>query len=207
MGSLTPTDLARQMADIFEPMLHQVRREVLEMQEKFRASLGDLISSMVRAEIAETLARLGPAKQMSPAHTWVKGMTYMAGVLVAHRGGLWQAIDNTDKEPGEVVEWRILAEGIADISGFLDPDDPRLMTVVVKQSSGFVTNLETRLPLPLHKGTWQAEAEYLQGDEVSWEGSTWRARVTTKAQPPGPAWALVAKHGERGRAGKAGGGQ
>src|SRR5262245_37590794 len=68
MGGLTPTEMARQMADVFEPMLLQVRREFQERQDKFRQSLAELISSMVRAEIAETLARLGAGRQMAPAH-------------------------------------------------------------------------------------------------------------------------------------------
>lgn len=66
------------------------------------------------------------------------------------------------------------------------------------------------LPMPLDRGVYQHEREYLRGDAVSYNGSSWIAQTTTKgAVPGGPteasrAWRLAVKAGRDGRQGPPG---
>jgi hypothetical protein len=192
MGSIDPraADMARQFFDAVEPMMLQLRQEFRERQEKFERE--------VRAQLAERIAQ---AAQFGIVHSFVAGLAYFANTLVTHRCGLWQALNNTGEEPGEGADWRLIAGGIADISGFIDECDPRLLTLAHQMSSGATVNLELRLPLPLHRGKFVAGEIYQPGDEVTWTGSTWRAAKETSAEPPCPDWLLVAQRGERGRRG------
>jgi hypothetical protein len=193
MGSVTRSadDMAREFFDAVEPMFLQLRKELNDRQDKFEAE--------IRAKLAERSAQ---AAQIGTVHNFVEGLAYWGNTLVAHRGGLWQAINNTGEEPGTGNDWRLLANGVSDISGYVDEDDPRLLTIGHQMSSGATVNLEVRLPLPLHKGRYEPGTEYQQGDEVAWSGSTWRAATATKTEPPSADWRLVAKAGERGRRGE-----
>ncbi len=195
MGSVSGADdRAREFWDAVEPMILQVRKEMHDRQDKFEAE--------IRAKLAERAAQMA---QIGTIHNWVDGLAYWGNTLVTHRGGLWQAINNTGQEPGLGGDWRLIADGLNDISGYMAEEDPRLLTLVHEMSGGSIVNLELRLPLPLHKGRYEPGTEYQQGDEVAWSGSTWRAAGTTKTEPPSPDWRLVAKAGERGRRGEGAG--
>jgi hypothetical protein len=195
MGSVSPqaAALAREVFDAVEPMLLRLRQE----QQEFHRSLERLVNAIVDARVATKLAEI--ARPYQPPTTFAVDRIYPAGRLATYRGGLWQALDDTGQEPGTGADWRLLANGIADISGFLDEDDPRLMTFAVNMSSGDTVNLAASLPIPVHRGPWQAEATYQPADEVFHNGSSWRARRETKSAPPGDDWLLVASRGERGK--------
>src|SRR5262249_42729992 len=135
--------------------------------------------------------------------------------LVTHRGGCWQAIDDTaEAPPGEA--WRLVACGIHDVHITRDAENLRRITFSFELSDGSAQNFVDTLPWPIHRGTYQAGRPYEQGDEVAWKGSTWRAKRDTTKEPAArvagtyPAyygteddWQLVAKTGERGKAPKA----
>ena len=192
MGSVKggADDMARDFWDAVEPMVLQVRKELMARQEKFEAE--------IRARLE---AKLVQQQQLGTIHNFVAGLAYFGNTLVCHCGGLWQALNNTGEEPGKGNDWRLIANGVRDISGFVDENDPRLLTFCHLMSGGETVNLEVRLPLPLHKGRFEAGTEYQQADEVAWIGSTWRAIRATRTEPPSADWLLVAMKGERGRRG------
>jgi len=195
MGSMTTAnDVARDFFDAVEPMLLEMRKEIRqEMRERL-----DKFEAEIRGKLAEKATQVA---QIGMIHNFVQGLVYWGNTLVTHRGGLWQALNNTDQEPGEGTDWRLIANGLADISGFVDENDPRLLTLAHRLAGGSTINLEVRLPLPLHRGTFEAGTAYEAGDEVAWNRSTWRAVRSTTSEPPSADWQLVAKAGERGKRG------
>jgi hypothetical protein len=189
------TGLAKEVLDAIEPMLLRIRREQAERRAKFEKALPGLIRKIVEEALTEALAV--PAR-LPLAHSFKAGIIYLAGSLVTHSAGLWQALDNTGDEPGTTGVWRLLANGINDLSGIMTEEDPRLLTIRQRFASGDTINLEIRLPLAIHRGKWDATTPYQQGDEVTHNGSTWRAvRDATGACPPGPDWLLVAQSAKR----------
>lgn len=188
-------DLARYVFDAVEPMVLRVRREQQERQEKFEEALQAKFEAGMRVLIREMIQEvLAMPARMGQVSSFVVGIVYLAGSIVTHRGGTWQALDNTSSEPGDSGLWRLLANGLTDIGGFMSEDDPRLLTLQHHLASGDTINLEVRLPCPIHRGLWRADAvPYQQGDEVAWNGSSWRAVRETTACPPGPDWLLVAQ--------------
>jgi len=200
MGGVNPVaaGLARQFLDAVEPFLLQLRHEQAERLAAFQESLGAYVEAIVDRRLCERM--IAQAVPLQACGLYTAGIHYRPGALATHRGGLWQARDDTQAEPGTGLDWRLIANGIADLSGSVDENDPRLMTFSMHLASGDQINLEHRLPLPLHRGRYEAGTEYQQGDEVALNGSSWRARETTMTSPPGSAWLLVAKTGERRRA-------
>jgi hypothetical protein len=50
----------------------------------------------------------------------------------------------------------------------------------------------------LDRGVWRAGADYLAGNEVSFDGALWRARVDTQSRPGSNAdWRLTVKRGRK----------
>jgi len=65
------------------------------------------------------------------------------------------------------------------------------------------------LPIPVHRGKWDAGRVYKVAEEVMWAGSTWRAIEETKAEPGTPAaasraWVMVSRRGDVGKTGQKG---
>jgi hypothetical protein len=65
------------------------------------------------------------------------------------------------------------------------------------------------LPIPVHRGKWDAGRVYKVAEEVMWAGSTWRAIEETKAEPGTPAaasraWIMVSRRGDVGKTGQKG---
>ncbi len=65
---------------------------------------------------------------------------------------------------------------------------------------------EERLPIPYDRGIWKSGTAYHKGDEVSWNGSLWRAGGDTNEKPGqgATAWRLAVKQGDTGRIGPQG---
>jgi len=62
------------------------------------------------------------------------------------------------------------------------------------------------VPLVIYRGVWELGREYLAGDQVTWAGSQWTARMTTRDRPgdDSRAWVLSAKRGKDGKPGPQG---
>jgi hypothetical protein len=62
-----------------------------------------------------------------------------------------------------------------------------------------------RIPVPLHLGRWDPNGRYFRGDEVEFEGSTYRAdALDTRNPPTSEHWLLVAARGGQGERGAEG---
>ena len=191
------SDLAKQVLDAIEPMCLRLRTEMQDNRRRFDLELAAFekrLPDIVRTIVEDMLA--APA-QLPLAHSFKAGIIYLAGSLVTHSSGLWQALDNTGEEPGQSGVCRLLANGVNDLSGFIDEADPRLLTIRQRFASGDTINLEIRLPFAIHRGKWSAATSYQQGDEVTFNGSTWRAVREASTCPPGPDWLLVAQSAKR----------
>jgi hypothetical protein len=118
---------------------------------------------------------------------------------------LWQARNQTSaRPPGRIGEWQLLADGIRAVHAYQEGADPRAFGVVVSLASGQQVDLAFRLPLPLHRGNYQAAAFYAAGDEVAWEGATWRARHDAPGAIDSDDWMLVSGRGLQGDTGPQG---
>ncbi len=214
-------ETAAVIADCIEPALLQIRREGRASIDQQFAAMRDLLRAEIARAVAEAVARLpvprdgkdgrdgrdgtnGKNGRFGPVRAFVQGGAYEAGSFVTHRGGLWQALEDTGQPPPDLA-WRLLASGLHSVSGSVDAEDGRLFTLSLEFSNGDVTHLEHRIAFPIHRGTWERGRQYEEADEVAWLGSSWRAIRATSTEPPGADWRLVAKQGERGRRGERGG--
>jgi hypothetical protein len=178
--------------------------------------------------LADALAqRLGPSQQQngrliglaSPAPTepveiveiarvWREGAIYEKGAVTVHDGGVWQATQPTAvKPPGRTGEWQLLVDGIRNVLAYQQTADPRHYGFRVVLTSGNWIDLPVRLPMPHHRGPYEPDERYAQGDEVEFEGATFRARQDRPPHAPGygdDGWDLVSARGERGFQGPTG---
>ena len=64
------------------------------------------------------------------------------------------------------------------------------------------------MPIPIYRGVWRPEREYLKGDTVTLNGSVWFAQSTTSARPGAEmgtkTWQLAVKEGQQGKQGPKG---
>ena len=138
----------------------------------------------------------------APARHWRQGDIYEQNAIAYHAGGLWQARNRTAaRPPGRIGEWLLLADGVRAVHAYQEGGDPRAFGIVITLASGVQTDLPFRLPLPLHRGSYQPGALYGQGDEVEWEGQTWRAIHNAPGAPGGDDWRLVSARGQQGEVG------
>lgn len=61
-------------------------------------------------------------------------------------------------------------------------------------------------PIPIHRGVFRDGQSYVQGDSVTWGGSTWIAKSSTTDKPGDgkTAWTLAVKRGSEGKPGQKG---
>lgn len=147
-----------------------------------------------------------PLDLAAPARVWREGEIYKLGAAVHCAGGLWQARNDTaSRPPGRIGEWLLLCDGIRSVHAYQEGADPRAFGVVVTLASGNIVDLPVRLPLPFHRGAYEATGYYSQGDEVEFQGATWRAQHNAPGAPEGgDGWRLVSARGAQGDQGEPG---
>lgn len=146
----------------------------------------------------------GPQGRLEAAVTLRSGQEYHELTTGIYRGGLWQAWRDVKGMPIEDGGWKLLADGIHEVRLSYDQDGATA-TLTVERTSGMKQDFTLGLAPVRHLGTWDKETEYSLNDEVSWNGSTWRAlRITQGAEPPGEDWRLVAQRGKSGPRGDSG---
>ena len=130
--------------------------------------------------------------------SWKGEGKHLRGEIVIKDGGCFWVGDDDHLVP--------LAVGVRAI--WSESDDPREHAIVVVRSDDTVDRLGIHIPVPIHRGAYDPEAEYEPGDEVAHNGATWRCRASGRAlEPPGEVWYLVAKQGRPGRPGEPGSGK
>jgi hypothetical protein len=139
------------------------------------------------------------------ASVWRYGSLWREGSLCTDGGALWQATCETGaRPPGEFGEWRLIANGLKNVYAHFEPRDPRQFGLVVEHSNGPPFNLSFRLPIPQHCGLWEGDRFYVAGDEVHFNGCTWRCLEEGMGQRPPTGWVLVASPGPPGPPGPPG---
>jgi hypothetical protein len=140
-----------------------------------------------------------------PARVWREGEIYEQASVVHFNGGLWQARQPTAaKPPGRIGEWLLIADGIARVYAYQEGEDPRGFGVIVALASGTQIDLPVRLPLPLHRGDYDAARVYLQGDETAHAGQTYRALYNAPGPIDGDDWRVISARGLQGERGDQG---
>jgi hypothetical protein len=142
----------------------------------------------------------------------------LAGVLIDRSDRLVITCSNgTVRELGVVVG-KDGKDGITfedfEISG--EYDGERTATIKVT-SKGKTLELPMKFPIPIYRGYWRENTQYETGDQVTHQGSIWRAKTDISERPPqfqnhlpvpdqpsNNAWQLICKRGRDGRDGKQG---
>lgn len=142
--------------------------------------------------------------QILPAIDTAK--SYAEGVVAAHAGGLIRADRQTDAVvDGDVLKagWRVILEGIADVSERV-LDDGRIIERVTTFTGGRVATHQLETGAVLDRGVWR-EGEYQKGDGVTWAGSFFIAQRKTRGKPEvSQDWRLAVKRGRDGKNGDPG---
>lgn len=170
-------------------------------------------ADMVDAKIADALSGLAVGNRI------VGGFINRAGDLhFTNSDGSVFAVGHVagaDADPAKIIE-AVKAE-VAKLpppkdgkDGFALTDfevvlEGRTLTFAFKDAGGVVKTESVTATWPIYKGVW-IEGDYLAGDSVTHEGSTWIAHVDTATRPgtPGSNWQLAVKRGRDGKEGKAG---
>jgi hypothetical protein len=138
------------------------------------------------------------------ARVWREGDIYETSAVVSYAGGTWQARQATAaRPPGRIGEWLLLADGVSRLHAYQEAD-PRTLGLVVGLASGNAHDFPFHLPVPLHRGAYQAGWPYTEGDEAELGGATWRALCDKPGPIDGADWQLVSARGAPGERGELG---
>jgi hypothetical protein len=177
----------------------KVTRKVEDMQARID-EVHNQVKRDVRRDIANVMARDWSAELIKDYRL---GFQYKAGDLVRHNGGVFQAFTDTDAAPGsDRCGWVCVINGVADTR--FEMSGPHRKHIAV-MTDGRAVSHEWRETFPIHKGKWAEGDVYAEGEEVAWDGCTWRAKTATGEQPGQSGdWLLVAQRGAAGKRGDLG---
>lgn len=158
------------------------------------------VEKMVADAVAAAIANIPPAKdgedgkdalaiQILPAIDETK--SYPRGTYALHKNGTWRAYQKTVGMKG----WECTQAGVAEI--IIEQPTDRSITIKTVLSNG-ETNKQTVETLnTIYKGVYEAEAEYIKGDLVTWGGSIWHCNEKTTIRPREGTkeWTLAVKKG------------
>jgi hypothetical protein len=137
----------------------------------------DELDALVADVMAEHFARLRddlaahidrviaskPLPSFVPPPMWSEGR-HGAGATVRWRNGLFSARRDTEGEPGQDEAWLPLLVGLA---GFdMRWVDDHKFRLTAELSDGRVVETEREIAVPIVRGYWNAETNYMPGDRV-----------------------------------------
>lgn len=184
-------------------------REQIEGLQKSRTEVDRALHAVSKAqtETADFVAKLcdrpppadgRDALQLEILPTIDEQKSYVRGTYAKHAGGLWRSFEQTHGMRG----WECIVDGISDVVVSPSDEDPRVVGVGIKRASGASNAVVIAVPALVYKGVFVPEAEYLNGDTVTWAGSLWHCNKTATTAKPGdgsPDWTLAVKKGRDGR--------
>jgi hypothetical protein len=147
------------------------------------------------------------AYQIEVLNSLDERVRYSRGTVAVHRGGLVRALMQTAplrSVDGDLSRagWQVICNGVFKDEQFSD-DEGRVMRRVVEFTDGGKSVSSHRMQSLIYRGPWRSgQAGAKSGDSFTYGGSVWVCKRDTATPPPGPAWTLAVKSGERGRAGK-----
>ena len=125
---------------------------------------------------------------------------YPRHTFATHRGGLIRAIRRTSPITGSLEEagWQVVVDGVAELR--FEPTGVRTIDLYAVKTSGATSKVTASYPVQIHRGIFQPDTGYEQGDCVTFGGSTWLATRETSARPEtDDSWRLVVKRGRDGK--------
>jgi hypothetical protein len=169
----------------------------LERDTQTRQALRDELAAAV-AQIRDEHTQPAAVTLDQPA-AWTDLTVALArGSLVTHKGSTFIANREAYGSPSdEPASWTLVAAGFH-LEG-AEQSAEREITLHLRNGFDLV---ELKVPFPgapLYRGLWEERA-YETGDMVTLDGSMWACLTDTDTRPPGDAWRLAVKRGERARA-------
>ena len=123
-----------------------------------------------------------------------EGKSYPRGTFATHRGGLVRIAGNN------IVQ--VVVRGI-DTLDIVQGEDLRSFTVRVQLTDGHAVEKQFFMPVVLYRGVHKSGAEYLRGDSVTQDRSTWTCVVerttVAPATPNNKDWVLSVRAGRDGK--------
>lgn len=127
--------------------------------------------------------------------------TYARGTHARFAGGILRAMRTTDPFVNgnyEAAGWEAAIFGFRG-GEIVVSEDARDFTLRIFPTAGPAIETKFHVPVPRHRGVWK-EMDYVEGDMVTWGGSTWHANTSTRAKPgTNSDWTLAVKRGNDGR--------
>lgn len=196
------------MTDQIVRSVVQVVRENNEaLEQRMEERLDSVARDARRAAERAVAAALREDANGPLIKKWREGKAYKAGDMVEYRGGTWQCRFDTDENPmmdSEDNGWSLRQNGIYKEDKRFDGE--RTVVLATEYTDGSKKEYSIKLPLPIHRGVWEAEKAYERGDEVAKDGSLWRSKVDGNKSEPGtsPDWTLSSLRGKTGKQGERG---
>jgi hypothetical protein len=205
-----------------EPALERLATGLARLEQELageRERTAATLAKMVAAEVADAIDKFPPAPagpKGDPGHDavfmppgrWKAGRLVEAGELVTHRNAVWQALHDSDAEPGTPMSsYALVWDGI--VSAELERDDRGYLRHLTTWASGHVERSTVLGRLPQDAGVYDQERQYETHDLVSHGGSLWIARAPSRGAKPGTDeggryWRLAVKCGKDGKPGERG---
>lgn len=125
---------------------------------------------------------------------------YPRGTWAAYKGGTIFAVRKTDAITTtlEAAGWRVCMNGICGMAEEMK-DEGRWIIRRTELTDGRVIESGIKTHTQISRGVFKADTDYLQGDTVTWAGSSWHCEIDTKEKPGGSEWRLIVKKGSDGR--------
>ncbi len=132
--------------------------------------------------------------------------SYPRGTYAMFRGGMVMSIRTTDPIGENALEscgWAVCTNGI-DTESEEELLEGRIVRRVTNYTNGTAFAREFVTNRVIYRGVW-APADFLRGDTVTWDGSSWHCEKPTNDKPGygSEDWKLMVKEGRRGKDGGA----
>lgn len=187
----------------------EILAQLNEQFKEYRRNIGNQVEAsnkLVADNVDDMLSE--KAQNIMNSKSWVPG-DWEAGAVCRNRGGLWQAVRDTDAEPSaESGDWICGASGFHSAQVIATHATGLNVTVGVEDTLGNVH--EIKIPLPkinYIKGSHDPDVDYLYNDSIMKDGCRW---VATKDHPEhdpgddGEDWAVLTMRGPKGHKGATG---
>jgi len=150
--------------------------------------------AVLREDLEARIDRAIAAKAVPPflpPPVWTVGR-HGAGNLVRHRNGLFLARRDTAAEPPD-ESWLPILVGVAGLD--LRFQSERELSLRAALSDGTIYEMVHHIALPIVRGYWDVETEYVEGDRVFRYGEFHALKASKGLEPGKPgseaAWLLV----------------
>ena len=177
-------------------------KEELELQKQDNINL----LAETKQYIDEMLPSLkGEKGSLERITAWQKDYPREINQVVTHNNSLWQLkYEDSNDEPSDSDDWRLLIAGITDIK--ISPDKENKVHLAITDGSDKQYISEIVLPIPNMLDTWDSETEYKFYDNVKKDGCRWIAYKDSPQGVPGDSkdWHIDSLPAQRGRKGEKG---